>query len=207
MSQGSALPTCSRRGPARREEDVTAPCVSSWISTKAAKGIPSDIEGRGLRAVAPIAAGEVVGVKGGHVVTTAELGQLSDRLRNSEIQIADDLHLVALDEEEYEPVMLFVNHSCEPNVGVAGNVVLVACAMWTPARNSPSTTRCSTTTTNVCPVAVGPTRAGVSSPEVTGAGPSCRTATAATSRGTWPGGWWTTDPEVPMPSSSMKRPN
>jgi hypothetical protein len=33
---------------------------------------------------------------------------------------------VALTEDEYESVMLFINHSCEPNVGFAGNVVLVA---------------------------------------------------------------------------------
>ena len=31
-----------------------------------------------------------------------------------------------MEEAEYEPVMLFLNHSCEPNVGFAGNVVLVA---------------------------------------------------------------------------------
>jgi hypothetical protein len=54
------------------------------------------------------------------------LRALPDRLRNSEIQIADGFHLVALREEEYEPVMLFINHSCGPNVGFAGNVVLVA---------------------------------------------------------------------------------
>jgi hypothetical protein len=42
------------------------------------------------------------------------------------VQIADDLHLVALSDEEYEPVMLFLNHSCEPNVGFAGNTLLVA---------------------------------------------------------------------------------
>jgi uncharacterized protein len=40
-------------------------------------------------------------------------------LPNSEIQIADGLHLVALSPDEYEPVMLFMNHSCEPNVGFA----------------------------------------------------------------------------------------
>jgi uncharacterized protein len=34
--------------------------------------------------------------------------------------------LVALSPEEYEPVMLFINHSCDPNVGFAGNIVLVA---------------------------------------------------------------------------------
>lgn len=105
--------------------DVDMP-VSSYISAKAAKGLPSEIEGRGLLAVEPIARDEVVAVKGGHIVTTAALQSLPEWLRQSEIQIADGLHLAALEESEYEPVMLFLNHSCEPNVGFAGNVVLVA---------------------------------------------------------------------------------
>jgi uncharacterized protein len=92
----------------------------------------SAIEGRGLVAVAPIAAGELVAIKGGHVVTTAALQSLPERLRNSEIQIADGFHLAALEEAEYEPVMLFINHSCEPNVGFAGNVVLVAMHVISP---------------------------------------------------------------------------
>jgi hypothetical protein len=62
------------------------------------------IEGRGLVAVASIAKDEIVAIKGGHIVDT----------------------LVALEEAEYEPVVLFLNHSCEPNVGFAGNTVLVA---------------------------------------------------------------------------------
>ena len=74
----------------------------------------------------------------GHVVltevgATAEashsgrtLSGLPERLQASEIQIADGFYLVALTDEEYEPVMLFLNHSCEPNVGFAGNSVLVA---------------------------------------------------------------------------------
>jgi SET domain-containing protein len=98
----------------------------TWISPKAVKGAPSAIAGRGLVAVEPIAAGEVVAVKGGHIVTTEQLRSLPERLQNSDVQITDDLHLVALAEEEYEAVMLFINHSCEPNVGFAGNVVLVA---------------------------------------------------------------------------------
>jgi SET domain-containing protein len=100
--------------------------ISSWISPKARKGTPSGIAGRGLHAVEPIAAGEVVAVKGGHLVDTATLDALPERLRNSDVQIADDLHLVALNDDEYESVMLFINHSCEPNVGFGGNVVLVA---------------------------------------------------------------------------------
>jgi SET domain-containing protein len=102
------------------------PVVRSWISPKARKGLPSGIAGRGLFAVEPIAAGEVVAVKGGHIVDTETLDALPERLQNSEIQIAEDLFLVALTEEEYEPVMLFINHSCAPNVGFLGNVVLAA---------------------------------------------------------------------------------
>ena len=102
------------------------PIVRSWISPKARKGLPSSIAGRGLFAVEPVAAGEVVAVKGGHIVDTETMRALPERLRNSEIQIAEGLHLVALTEEEYEPVMLFVNHSCAPNVGFVGNVVLAA---------------------------------------------------------------------------------
>ncbi|MGH3280198.1 MAG: SET domain-containing protein [Trebonia sp.] len=100
--------------------------VSSYITPKARKGDVSAIQGRGLVAVAPIAAGELVAIKGGHIVSTATLASLPERLRNSEVQITDGFHLAAVDEAEYEAVMLFLNHSCEPNVGFAGNTALVA---------------------------------------------------------------------------------
>ena len=100
--------------------------IASWISAKAAKGIESDIAGRGLIALEAIEKDEVVAVKGGHIVATSELRSLPLELQNSDVQITDDLHLVALTDEEYESVMLFLNHSCEPNVGFGGNSVLIA---------------------------------------------------------------------------------
>jgi hypothetical protein len=100
--------------------------TASWITPKAVKGTESDIAGRGLVAIRPIERDAVVAVKGGHIVTTEALHQMPERLQNSDVQITDDLHLVALSDDEYEAVMLFVNHSCEPNVGFAGNTVLVA---------------------------------------------------------------------------------
>jgi uncharacterized protein len=100
--------------------------VASWVSPKVKKGDPSRLHGRGLFAAEPIGTGEVVAVKGGHIVDTEALARLSLGLQNSEIQITERLHLAALTEDEYEAVMLFLNHSCEPNVGFAGNVVLVA---------------------------------------------------------------------------------
>lgn len=100
--------------------------ISSYISPKCAKRQHSPIEGRGLYAVADIAAGEVVAVKGGHLVDGATLEQQAGVIGNSDIQITDELHLVALEDAEYHGIMLYLNHSCEPNVGVAGNVVFVA---------------------------------------------------------------------------------
>ncbi len=100
--------------------------VSTYISPKAAKGQPSRIAGRGLHAVTPISRGEIVAIKGGHVVDTATLQALPQPMRGSDVQIADGFFLAALEEAEYEPVMLFINHSCEPSVGFAGNIVLVA---------------------------------------------------------------------------------
>ncbi|MBO0728714.1 MAG: SET domain-containing protein-lysine N-methyltransferase [Acidimicrobiaceae bacterium] len=107
---------------------------ASWITPKARKGSPSAIAGRGLFAVEPIVAGEVVAVKGGHVLTTAQLRELPGHLQESDVQIADDLHLAAVDDLEYEAVMLFLNHSCDPNVGFAGNVVLVAMQDVSPGK-------------------------------------------------------------------------
>ena len=100
--------------------------VGSYISPKVDKGVASQIECRGLVARAPIARGEIVAIKGGHIVDSTTYAGLDEHLRNSDIQVADDFHIVALDADEYEDVMLFLNHSCEPNVGVAGNVVFVA---------------------------------------------------------------------------------
>ena len=70
--------------------------VSSYITPKARKGQPSPIEGRGLVAVAPITKDEIVAVKGGHIVDIPTLHSLPERLRNSDVQIADGFHLVAL---------------------------------------------------------------------------------------------------------------
>jgi uncharacterized protein len=103
-----------------------AQTVASWITPKAEKGAPSTVAGRGLIARKAIPRGEVVAVKGGHVVTTGQLKTLSEHLIGSEVQITSELHLVALSDDEYEAVMLFLNHSCEPNLGFAGNVVLIA---------------------------------------------------------------------------------
>ena len=97
----------------------------SYISPKATVR-ESPIQGRGLFAVAPIAEGEVVCVKGGHIFDRETLKAVQPRLGPAEIQIGEDLFIGPLTEAEREGSMIFSNHSCEPNLGVAGQIVFVA---------------------------------------------------------------------------------
>jgi SET domain-containing protein len=86
----------------------------------------SPIQGRGLFAIADIVKNEIVAVKGGHIVTRDQLRELTPRLGPAEVQIADDLFICPATEDERESSMIFSNHSCDPNIGVRGQIVFVA---------------------------------------------------------------------------------
>ena len=86
----------------------------------------SPIHGRGLFATTNIAKGEVVAVKGGHIITREEVRELNARLGPVEIQIGDDLFIAPVRDEEREPSMLYSNHSCDPNLGLRGEITFVA---------------------------------------------------------------------------------
>jgi SET domain-containing protein len=97
----------------------------SYISSKAAVR-ESSIQGRGLFALEPIAKGEIVCIKGGHIFNRRTLDDVSNTLGPAEIQIAEDLFIGPLNEQEREGSMIFSNHCCEPNIGVQGQIVFVA---------------------------------------------------------------------------------
>jgi hypothetical protein len=97
----------------------------SYLSPKTAVQA-SPIEGRGLFAVAPIAQGEIVAIKGGYIFDRQTRATIEKRLGPAEIPIADDWFIGPLHAEEREGGMIFSNHSCEPNIGVQGQIVFVA---------------------------------------------------------------------------------
>ncbi|VTR98689.1 nuclear protein set : Nuclear protein SET OS=Pedosphaera parvula (strain Ellin514) GN=Cflav_PD1759 PE=4 SV=1: SET [Gemmata massiliana] len=86
----------------------------------------SRIVGRGLFATEPIVRDEIVCVKGGHLLDKTSLERLKAVVNDADMQIADDLFLAPTTAEEFESVMMFLNHSCEPNVGVQGQIAFVA---------------------------------------------------------------------------------
>ncbi len=112
----------------------------------------SPIHGRGLFAKVAIERDEIVAVKGGHIITRKQLRQLQPTLGPAEIQIADDLFICPVTMKDREGSMIFSNHSCEPNLGVNGQITFVAMRAiqageelthdWAMTDNDESTTEC-----------------------------------------------------------------
>ena len=86
----------------------------------------SPIHGRGLFAAEPIGKGEIVAVKGGAVFSRQTRDVLERTLGPAEIPIAEDLYIGPLHAGERDGSMIFSNHSCDPNIGVQGQIVFVA---------------------------------------------------------------------------------
>src|SRR3989344_9064252 len=99
--------------------------VGSYLSPKT-KVLKSPIEGFGLFADESIKKGELIGIKGGHIIDWRTLKKYEDLVGDSYLQIDDDFVLAPLRKNEVKKVMMFLNHSCEPNVGVRGEITFVA---------------------------------------------------------------------------------
>ena len=78
--------------------------------------------GYGIFARQPVESGELLTVWGGFIVDRAQLAELSDEQRSHTMQVEEDLYAVS---EEDDPTVYF-NHSCDPNAGLDGQIVLVA---------------------------------------------------------------------------------
>jgi SET domain-containing protein len=87
---------------------------------------PSPIHGLGLFAARPIRRDEVVAIKGGSILDRAALRRVKGRVAWSYIQIGDRTFIGATSRRQVRANKLFLNHSCEPNVGFRGEITFVA---------------------------------------------------------------------------------
>ncbi|MGB7340026.1 MAG: SET domain-containing protein-lysine N-methyltransferase [Phototrophicaceae bacterium] len=78
--------------------------------------------GHGVFACDMIPEGTVVAVFGGTVVTSEQLEDVPDDLQSLSIQVEDDLFLVSTVIGAGD----HVNHSCEPNAGLNGQIAIMA---------------------------------------------------------------------------------
>src|SRR5262245_42251310 len=98
----------------------------SYLSPKT-EVCESKIHGRGLFAATDVAKDEIVAIKGGHIVDGKTLREkITPVLGPVEIQIDDDLFIAPVTDEERESSILYLNHSCDPNLGVRGEITFVA---------------------------------------------------------------------------------
>ena len=86
----------------------------------------SRIHGKGIFARIAIAKGDIIAVKGGHVMSADEWEMVETNLGSSEIQITNDLFIGPVTASEREGAMVYTNHSCEPNIALQGQIVFVA---------------------------------------------------------------------------------
>jgi SET domain-containing protein len=110
---------------------VTTTNASSYRSIKT-EIRRSHTEGRGLFAKEAIGKGEIISVRGGHILSRAMEEKITKPMGYWAYPIADELVLAPLTREEVETVMMFLNHSCEPNVGILGQIIFVAMREITP---------------------------------------------------------------------------
>lgn len=95
----------------------------NYFSDKLEMRTLPDKGGLGVFAIKAIIKDELLMTWGGEVVNDDQLLQVSDYKRTHGIQVEDHLFLIPLTEND--PAEM-VNHSCDPNAGMSGQISLVA---------------------------------------------------------------------------------
>jgi hypothetical protein len=79
--------------------------------------------GRAVYARDTIEPGELIAVWSGRIVTAEQLDELPPAIRRHTVQVEEGRYLASLSPDESPD---FINHSCEPNAGLDGQVGIVA---------------------------------------------------------------------------------
>lgn len=95
----------------------------SFLSSKCEVRKDDDKGGRSVIARSTIAAGELIAVWSGKLVNRDGLDLLPPALRRFSLQVEEGLYLASLNEHEGAD---YINHSCDPNAGLSGQISLVA---------------------------------------------------------------------------------
>jgi uncharacterized protein len=82
--------------------------------------------GKGLFAQENILKSEIVAIKNGHFVDSVKASELDEELGDFSLQISDEFFICPKTKEEIEDTVIFINHSCDPNIGMDGQISYVA---------------------------------------------------------------------------------
>jgi len=83
-------------------------------------------EGYGFFATKNIRKDEIVAIRSGHIVELDEAMKLDKIIGDFSLQISDHHFLCPKTKEEIEEIAIYINHSCDPNIGMNGQINYVA---------------------------------------------------------------------------------
>lgn len=86
----------------------------------------SQSHGVGNIALEPISKGEIIWVRVGHIVDKETAFKSVEDFGYYILQITEGHYLAPLSEQDVKEMSMYNNHSCEPNVGVMGQICFVA---------------------------------------------------------------------------------
>ena len=97
--------------------------IQSYFSPKLeVKPLPEK-GGWGVFARQPIGAGEIITIWGGRIISGEQFAEVPPENQHSIVQIEENFYSVTIGDLEPPD---FMNHSCNANVGLSGQIVLVA---------------------------------------------------------------------------------
>jgi len=94
-----------------------------FLSSKLEVRAVPDKGGLGAFACETVLADEIVAVWGGYIVDAEQLETLPHEVQQHSVQIDEGLYLATIGGAETAD---FINHSCDPNLGLRGQITLVA---------------------------------------------------------------------------------
>lgn len=95
---------------------------TGYLTNKARGGTVAHAGYRGVFARSRIFQGELIAVWGGEVISSADVYVMPPSRRRLALQVDEDLYIVSGREGPAD----WINHCCEPNAGMSGQISLVA---------------------------------------------------------------------------------
>ena len=86
----------------------------------------SEKQGNGFFATNDIRKDEIVAIRSGHIVDLEEAMRLDKEVGDFSLQISDRFFLCPKSIAELYEIAIYINHSCDPNIGMDGQITYVA---------------------------------------------------------------------------------
>lgn len=114
---------CGAPRSARIRGGLVSPRSTAYLTEKCGVQNRDVTGGKAVFARNAIEPGELIAVWSGRIVSTEELDELPLDIRRHTVQVEERLYLASHGPDEGPD---FINHSCEPNAGLDGQVAIVA---------------------------------------------------------------------------------